>query len=60
MHLFCMGVGNVGGTLVDFVRDQHDQLLKDRNIDLQIAGLANSKKMLFNADGIDRQTGEIT
>ncbi|HIB78416.1 MAG TPA: bifunctional aspartate kinase/homoserine dehydrogenase I [Flavobacteriales bacterium] len=53
VHLFCMGVGNVGGTLVDFVRDQHDQLLKDRNIDLQIAGLANSKKMLFNADGID-------
>jgi aspartokinase/homoserine dehydrogenase 1 len=48
-----MGVGNVGGTLVDFVRDQHDQLLKERNIDLQISGLANSKKMIFHPEGLD-------
>ena len=53
IHLFCMGVGNVGGTLVDFVREQHDQLLNERNIDLQISGLANSKKMLFDSKGID-------
>jgi aspartokinase/homoserine dehydrogenase 1 len=53
IHLFCMGVGNVGGTLVDFVREQHDQLLNERNIDLQISGLANSKKMIFDSKGID-------
>jgi len=53
IHLFCMGVGNVGGTLVDFVRDQHDQLLEERNIDLQISGLANSKKMIFDSEGLD-------
>lgn len=53
IHLFCMGVGNVGGTLVDFVRDQHKQLLDERNIDLRISGLANSKKMIFDSKGID-------
>ena len=35
------------------MRDQHDQLLKERNIDLQIFGLANSKKMIFDSKGID-------
>ena len=53
IHLFCMGVGNVGGTLVDFVRDQHEKLLDERNIDLRISGLANSKKMIFDSKGID-------
>jgi len=53
IHLFCMGVGNVGGTLIDQIRDAHDDLLATRSIDLQVVGLANSRKHVLNEAGIE-------
>ncbi|MBI35201.1 MAG: bifunctional aspartate kinase/homoserine dehydrogenase I [Flavobacteriales bacterium] len=53
LNLFVVGVGNVGGTLVDQIKQQQKVLQKNSNIVVRVTGLANSKKMLLNSEGID-------
>ncbi|MEM6525330.1 MAG: bifunctional aspartate kinase/homoserine dehydrogenase I [Bacteroidota bacterium] len=52
LNLFMIGVGNVGGTLIEQLKQQKDYLAEHHHINLRIAGLANSRKMLFKAEGI--------
>jgi len=52
IHLFIVGVGNVGGKLLDQINQQQSYLLDKRHIDIRVIALANSKKMLFNEEGI--------
>ena len=53
LHIFCMGVGNVGGTMVDQVLAQREELKEVRRLDLRIMGMANSRMMLLSDAGID-------
>ncbi len=53
IHLFMIGVGLIGGTLIKQIEAHQEFLLKKRNLEVKIIGLSNSKKMLFNEDGID-------
>ena len=53
LNLFVVGVGNVGGTLVDQIKQQQKVLQENSNIVVRVTGLANSKKMLLDAEGID-------
>lgn len=53
INLFMIGIGNVGGTLVEQISKQKSYLLKHHHIDVKIVALANSKKMLFDEDGIN-------
>lgn len=53
IHLFLLGVGNVGGTLIEQIKDQQKELLEKHQIDIKVVGMASSKKMLFNEEGID-------
>ena len=53
LNLFVVGVGNVGGTLVEQVKQQQKVLQENSNIVVRVAGLANSKKMLLDSEGID-------
>ena len=53
INIFSIGVGLIGGTLLMQIEDQKDYLKDDLSLELKIAGLSNSKKMLFNPDGID-------
>lgn len=56
IHLFMIGVGLIGGTLLQQINDQK-KILRDRYaIDIAVCGIANSKKMLFNNDGIDLES----
>ncbi len=52
IHLFLVGVGNVGGTLIRQISDQSDYLKNEHGLELKIVGLANSRKMLFIEQGI--------
>ena len=52
LHIFCLGVGNVGGTMVDQILAQREGLREMRRLDLRITGLANSRKMLLSDTGI--------
>lgn len=53
VNLFMIGIGNVGGTLVEQISKQKSYLLKHHHIDLRIVALANSKKMYFDEEGIN-------
>lgn len=53
VHLFMIGVGNVGGTLLEQIREQYRFLKKEYALEIKIVGLANSRKMLFNEQSID-------
>ncbi len=53
LHLFMVGVGLIGSTLIRQMRKQADSLRDNLGIELKIIGLANSKQMLFNEEGIN-------
>ena len=56
LNIFLLGIGLVGGNLLDQIRLQQPKLLKEKHLKLKLAGVANSKKMLFNREGIDIPT----
>ncbi|MDR3301643.1 MAG: aspartate kinase [Spirochaetaceae bacterium] len=47
VNLFLVGLGLIGGTLLDQIARQREVLAEKYKIHINIAGLANSKKMLF-------------
>ncbi len=52
IHLFIIGVGNVGKAFIAQVQQQYEYLLKEHNTKVLIAGMANSRKMIFEEEGI--------
>ncbi|MEL6656962.1 MAG: bifunctional aspartate kinase/homoserine dehydrogenase I [Bacteroidota bacterium] len=53
LHLFMVGVGLIGGTLLDQIKEQAAFLREKRSLEIKVVGLANTKTMLFNSEGID-------
>ncbi len=53
IHLFMIGVGLIGSTLIKQIKEQADYLREKQSIEIKIVGLSNSKKMLFQEEGID-------
>ncbi|WP_235298441.1 bifunctional aspartate kinase/homoserine dehydrogenase I [Portibacter marinus] len=53
VHVFMIGVGLIGSTLLDQIDKQKNKLIKERNLDLKIVGIANSRKYIMNEHGID-------
>jgi len=52
LNLFVIGVGNVGGKLLEQIKQQQQYLIDNLKIQVRVIALTNSKKMLFNEDGI--------
>jgi len=56
LHVFCLGTGNIGTTLFRQLKD-HAEFLKQHNgIQVKIVGISNTRKMMFDDDGIDLDT----
>lgn len=53
LNLFVVGVGNVGGKLLEQIKQQQQYLLENLKLQVRVIAMTNSKKMLFNEDGID-------
>lgn len=53
INLFIVGIGNVGSKLLDQIKTQREYLLDHLHLNLRVVGIANSRKMLFNEEGID-------
>jgi len=53
LNVYIIGAGNVGGKLIEQIKQQQQYLLENLNLQLRITGIANSRKMLFNEDGIN-------
>ena len=56
LNLFICGVGTVGGSLISQIAGQHDKLMKENNLKINVVGIARSTKGIFNRDGIDLST----
>jgi len=53
LNIFIAGVGNVGNKLISQLQQQSDYLLNQLNIQIKVSGLANSKQIWINEDGIN-------
>ena len=52
LNLFIVGMGLIGGTLLNQIKNQTKYLREEKLLNLNIAGLTNTKKMLLDPDGI--------
>lgn len=52
IHVFNVGVGNIGSTFLKQLEKQKAFLAENNDIEIKLVGLANSKKMVFNENGI--------
>jgi len=52
INIALFGVGLVGGTLIEQILKSKKDLLRRRKINVNIFALANSKKLLLNAEGV--------
>ncbi len=53
LNVFLLGIGLVGGNLLKQLEQQQAKLLKEKHLKLKLVGVANSKKMLLDRDGIE-------
>jgi bifunctional aspartokinase / homoserine dehydrogenase 1 len=53
LHIFMTGTGLIGSTLLEQVRRQSLFLKNERGLEIKVVGLANSKKMVFEEEGLD-------
>lgn len=56
LHVFNLGTGNIGATLFRQLAEQHDFLLENNDIEIKVVGVSNSRKMVFNLEGINLDT----
>ena len=56
LNVFLMGIGTVGGNLLDQIMKQQERLLKESHLKMKLTGVANSRKMVFKREGIDIST----
>lgn len=52
LNLFVMGIGNVGEKFIDQINQQKKFLKENLKINLRVIALSNSRKMIFDEEGI--------
>ncbi|WP_321281115.1 bifunctional aspartate kinase/homoserine dehydrogenase I [Marinifilum fragile] len=50
VNLYIAGVGNVGGKLLEFIKNQYEHLLEEKGLQLIVRAVTNSRKMFFAED----------
>jgi aspartokinase/homoserine dehydrogenase 1 len=53
VNLFLVGLGLIGGTLVDQIARQKEVLAAEHKIRINLVGAANSARMIFDSAGVD-------
>jgi aspartokinase/homoserine dehydrogenase 1 len=53
LHLFVVGVGLIGGTLLQQIREQNEYLRTKLGMEVKVVGMANSRKMIFEEEGLN-------
>jgi len=56
LHIFIIGVGNVGKTLISQINEQYNYLIEEHKLELKVMGMANSRTMLFSESKINLTT----
>lgn len=52
VNLYVVGVGLIGGTLLDILTEQSESLYSEYQIDINLKGVANSRRMVIDEGGI--------
>lgn len=52
LHIFLVGTGQIGHTLIKQIERQKEYLLREHSLDIKLTGIANTRKMFFDEDGI--------
>lgn len=53
LNVFVAGVGNVGGSLLRQIARQQEKLKKEKNLLINVVGIASSRKAIFDKEGLD-------
>lgn len=53
LNLFLVGIGTVGGNLIEQIRQQQSKLIDQYQLKLNVVGIARGTKALYKRDGID-------
>ena len=53
LNVFITGVGNVGGSLLSQIEKQQEKLQKEKNLKINVVGIASSRKAVFDKEGLD-------
>ena len=53
LNLFIVGTGTVGSNLLNQIKLQQDTLKEQNKLRMNVVGIANGRKALFNRDGIE-------
>ena len=54
--MFLCGIGTVGGGLLDQLLQQQELLMRQNRLKIKVVGIASSRKMIFDREGIDLRT----
>ncbi len=58
LNVFCVGTGNIGRTLFDQLQQQMAFLAENNDLQVKVRGICNTRKMLFEENGIDLSSWE--
>jgi aspartokinase/homoserine dehydrogenase 1 len=53
LHVFCLGTGNIGKTLFTQLQNQMPFLASNNDLEVKVTGISNSRRMIFNTEGLD-------
>ena len=53
LNLFICGVGTVGSSLIEQIRQQREKLMMERGLKLNVVGIASGHYAVFDREGID-------
>jgi len=56
LNLFLIGVGTVGGHLLEQIKQQQQKLMKQNGVKLNVVGIADINKMLMRREGLILET----
>lgn len=56
LNIFLVGTGLIGKSLLAMIEKQFEPLARQNHLEVQVVGIANSKRMLFNEDGLKLET----
>ena len=53
LNLFIVGVGLIGGTLIDQIKEQSESIREHQSLEINVVGITNTKTMIFKEHGIE-------
>jgi len=52
VNIFLLGIGLVGGNLLKQICQQQEKLLREKHLNIKLVGVANTKRMLLDREGV--------